>query len=75
MAQLGEPLTPDLAGVLCAVCTCLDTADVVAHATVTPHRDVGLNPSDDTLVLELPVCAEHAHLLRMGVERFNLRTW
>ena len=57
-------LTPDLDGTGCCAADCLDAADTVGTATLGVPLEVGI---DGPIVLAVPLCIEHAHLLRMGV--------
>lgn len=67
---MSDSLTPDLEGTTCTVTDCIDVADVIGAAHVTVPPMVGLpNPR---LTLDVPLCIEHAHQLRMGVTAFNV---
>ncbi|MEP7738297.1 hypothetical protein ABKW28_11640 [Nocardioides sp. 31GB23] len=61
-------LNADLDDTTCSVATCLDVADVIGTATVRLPLLVGVPEGNRTLILETPLCVEHAHLLRMGVD-------
>jgi hypothetical protein len=70
-----DSLNPDLNDTTCCVGGCFDVADHMGQAAVRIHHLVGVPEHLQDIVIELPVCAEHAHVLRMGVERFELTTW
>ena len=57
---------PELADSPCSVAECLDAANRMGSATVSTDPGVGAPPDFLTLTLGLPLCAKHAHLLRMG---------
>ncbi|MDO3396998.1 hypothetical protein QWJ41_14825 [Nocardioides sp. SOB44] len=65
---MSQSLNPDLEGTPCSIATCLDVADVIGAATVRLPLLVGVPEGNRTLILETPLCVEHAHLLRMGVD-------
>jgi hypothetical protein len=70
-----DSLTPDLNDTACCVGGCVAVADIIGQAAVTLHHETGVPDDQRDLVLELPLCADHAHLLRLGVERCDLTTW
>lgn len=70
--DLTGSLNPDLDGQPCCVHMCFDVADTIAMARVRLDPLVGA--LDEQLDLALPICAEHQHLLRMGVVEFAVET-
>jgi hypothetical protein len=70
-----DSLNPDLTGSVCSVGNCFAVADIVATATVRLPAEVGVVEADESMVLETPVCMDHAHLLRMGVTSFDFESF
>ena len=69
-----ESLTPDLEDTPCSIAGCFEVADLIAtgDALLPP---LAIAPGGkETITLEIPLCVEHAHLLRLGVRAFNLDT-
>jgi hypothetical protein len=66
VVTLTTPVSPDLAGSACSVAECLESAQVMGSATV--RLDPGMEAPADfrTVTFGLPLCADHAHLLRLG---------
>lgn len=58
----------DLDGVACSAGNCFLVAETLAQAKIQVPVEVGLSPEDDTILLAIPICGEHAHLMRMGGE-------
>jgi hypothetical protein len=75
MTDESESLTPDLDDTPCAASDCFAVADVIGAATVRIPDDVGLRPDQQVLILEVPLCIEHAHWLRMGVDACVFRSF
>jgi hypothetical protein len=67
------PLNPELADSRCSVGECLETAYLMGSATVRINPGIGAPPDFETLTLGLPLCTNHAHLLRLGcsLTQFN----
>lgn len=70
-----ESVRPDLNGVACCVGDCFEVADALGTADVRLPPAVGAVEEDELLRLTLPLCAKHAHLLRMGVSSCELSGW
>jgi hypothetical protein len=60
------PLSPELADSSCSVAECLETAQLMGSAAVCINPSAGAPPDFATLTFGLPLCANHANLLRMG---------
>lgn len=60
------PITPDLSDTPCSVAECLDRAHVMGRATVRIDPRSDAPPDDEVVTFGLPLCANHAHLLREG---------
>lgn len=67
---MNESQNPDLDGTACVVTDCTAVSDVIGSAAVTLPAAIGA--VEDHLVLDLPLCVHHAHLLRSGVTRCDL---
>ncbi len=67
------PVNPELADTPCSVAECLKTAHTMGSATVLVDHDVGAPPDFRTVTFGLPLCADHAQLLRLGctLNRFH----
>jgi hypothetical protein len=59
-------LNPELADSPCSVAECLETAHLMGSATVRINPRVGAPPDFETITVGLPLCTDHAQLLRMG---------
>jgi hypothetical protein len=59
-------LSAELCDSPCSVADCLDPAQVLGSAVVSVNPSVGVPPDLGVITLGLPLCAEHAHLLRPG---------
>jgi hypothetical protein len=57
---------PDLSDTPCSVAECLETAHVMGRATLCTSPAVNAPPDFALLTLGLPLCSNHAQLLRMG---------
>ena len=71
---LTTPVSPDLAGSACSIAECLEGAQVMGSATVRldPGREA---PADFQIVtFGLPLCPDHAHLLRLGCTLNDFRS-
>jgi hypothetical protein len=66
-------LHPELCDSPCSVAECLEAAHVMASATVSVNPAVGAPPDFEVVTFGLPLCTNHAHLLRCGciLTRFN----
>lgn len=67
-----ESLTPDLDGTMCVVTTCFDVADVLGKLTGRIPALVGVPDEQALIDLRVPLCIEHGHLLRMGLDRMQM---
>jgi len=61
---------PELEQTFCVVADCLDPAQALASAHVVLPPTVGMPDGFEYLTLDIPVCFDHQHLLRLG-----LRDW
>jgi hypothetical protein len=68
MSQPSGSLNPDLDGQPCCVAMCFDVADTVGVLGIRLPVEIGVPPHLAVQTHELPLCAEHGHLLRMGGE-------
>jgi hypothetical protein len=59
-------INPDLADAPCSVAECLETASSMGAATVSIDPETGAPPDFGIVTLGLPLCSNHAHLLRQG---------
>jgi hypothetical protein len=59
-------INPDLADASCSVAECLETAASMGAATVTIEPQTGAPPDFGIVTLGLPLCVNHAYLLRRG---------
>lgn len=60
------PVNPELSDSPCSVAECLETAHLMGSATVAIDPGVGAPPDFETVTFGLPLCTNHAHLLRFG---------
>ena len=58
--------TAELADSPCSVAQCLDTATSMGRAQVAIDPSTPAPPDFDNITLGLPLCFNHAHLLRRG---------
>ena len=63
---LTTPVSPDLADSACSVADCLESAQVMASATVRINPGPDMPPDFGTVTFGLPVCPNHAHMLHRG---------
>lgn len=70
---IAAPLSAELCDSPCSVAECLEAAHVMGSATVTINPSVGAPPDSEAVTFGLPLCTNHAHLLRLGctLTRFN----
>jgi hypothetical protein len=59
-------VSPELADAPCSVAECLEPASAMGTATVCVDPHTGAPPDFDIVTFGLPLCADHAHLLRRG---------
>ncbi len=59
------PLNPELSDSPCSVAECLETAQLMGSATVRINPCLGAPPDFETLTVGLPLCTNHAQLLRL----------
>jgi hypothetical protein len=59
-------VSPELADAPCSVAECLETASALGAATVAVDAQAGAPPDFAIVTFGLPLCANHAHLLRRG---------
>lgn len=59
-----ELVSDDLTGTPCLASDCIRTAEVLDQLVIGLPADVGATV--DAVHLDLPLCGQHAHLLRMG---------
>jgi hypothetical protein len=59
-------VSPELADSPCSVADCLEAAQVMGSATVAVDPGAGAPPDFGTVTFGLPMCSNHAHLLRLG---------
>lgn len=67
-----DSLMPDLNGTVCAAAGCIEVGDTIATVHLTVPHELGF--PDPTVLLEAPICAEHAHKLRAGARLDDLTT-
>jgi hypothetical protein len=67
-------VNPELAETPCSVAKCLETASTMGAATVSvgPHTDTP--PDFATITFGLPLCINHAHLLRRGCQLLDFHS-
>jgi len=65
------PVSPELADSPCSIAECLESAHLMGSATVVIDPRVGAPPDFETVTLGLPLCTDHAHLLRLGCTLTN----
>jgi hypothetical protein len=58
--------SPELADSPCSVAECLEPAGRMASATVDIDPRMGAPADFETITLGLPLCRNHAELLRLG---------
>jgi hypothetical protein len=58
--------SPELADAPCSVGECLEVASTMGSATVRIDPMTGAPPDFETVIFGLPLCANHAYLLRRG---------
>lgn len=63
---IASPMSAELCDSPCSVAECLETAHVMGSATVNIDPSVGVPPDAEAVTLGLPLCTDHAHLLRPG---------
>lgn len=66
MTSTAAPLSAELADSPCSVADCLETAQTMGSVSVLISPDVGAPPDFETVTFGLPLCIDHAHLLRLG---------
>jgi hypothetical protein len=66
VVTLTTQVSPDLAGCACSVAECLESAHVMASATVSLEPSMEAPADFRTVTFGLPLCPDHAHLLRQG---------
>jgi len=59
-------VNPDLADTPCSVGECLESAQSMGRATVRVDPATGAPPDFGIVTFGLPLCTDHAHLLRRG---------
>lgn len=59
-------LNPELCDSPCSVAECLEMAAVMGSATVSINPNVGAPQDFEIITFGLPLCTNHAHLLRLG---------
>ena len=59
-------VSPELADAPCSVGECLETAASLGTATVAVDPQTGAPPDFGIVTFGLPLCLNHAHLLRQG---------
>ena len=64
--SMTAPLIVELADAPCGVADCLETAAHMGRATVRIDPTIGAPPDFEVITLGLPLCTNHAHLLRNG---------
>jgi len=65
-------LNRDLDGTPCTQVHCFEVADTIAQLKLRPPAEAGAAADDDVQILAVPLCIEHAHLLRHGAELIDL---
>jgi hypothetical protein len=67
------PVSSDLLDTPCSVAECLERAYFMGRATVHVDPKTAAPPDFQVITLGLPLCVNHAHLLRMGctLDRFS----
>jgi hypothetical protein len=67
------PLIAELADAPCSVAECLETACHLGRASVHVGPAIGVPPDFEIITLGLPLCRDHANLLRNGctLEEFS----
>jgi hypothetical protein len=63
---LTAALSSELADTPCSVADCLEVAQTMGSAGVRIDPGIDAPPDFATLTLGLPLCINHAHLLRLG---------
>jgi len=64
----------ELADAPCSVAECFEPASTMGTATVSVDPHVGAPPDFDIVTFGLPICVNHAHLLRRGCELLEFRS-
>jgi hypothetical protein len=59
-------VSPDLADTPCSVADCLEPAALMGRATVHIDPETAAPPDFGAVTFGLPMCTDHAHLLRLG---------
>ena len=67
-------VNPELADAPCSVAECLETASTMGAATVSASPRTGAPPDFEIVTLGLPLCLNHAHLLRRGCDLLNFHS-
>lgn len=60
------PLSAELADTPCSVAECWVTAAHLGRASIRIDPTIGAAPDFEIVTLGLPLCTNHAHLLRNG---------
>ena len=68
------PLSIELADSPCSVADCLETAHTMGSASVRISPDIGAPPDFESDTFGLPLCTDHAHLLRLGCTLTRFRS-
>ena len=68
MTMTAQVSPEELADAPCSVAECFETASTMGTATVSVAPQAGAPPDFDIVTFGLPICVNHAHLLRQGCE-------
>ena len=68
MTMTAQVSPGELADAPCSVADCLETASTMGAATVRIDPNVGAPPDFEIVTFGLPLCVNHAHLLRRGCD-------
>ena len=68
------PLSIELADSPCSVADCLETAHTMGSASVRISPDIGAPADFESVTFGLPLCTDHAHLLRLGCTLTSFRS-
>lgn len=71
---MSEFVHPDFGDTVCVVSDCIEAAAAIASAHVVLPSTIGMPDGFEYLTLDIPVCTDHRHVLRLGVRDWVLST-
>jgi hypothetical protein len=72
MTMTAQVSPGELADAPCSVAECFEVASTIGTATVSVDPHVGAPRDFDIVTFGIPICVNHAYLLRQGCELLEL---